>query len=143
VISNLRIDSTLVNEYLPFAHFFSFFFICMLYLLHSLVKYICMFIYFHVLIYQDDKDREVDCHDLAKVSKHVTWHACQCNTSMTIIECSSLELDMSTFSIKMTEQKREHLSNLTRMSRFTVKAWLRLIRVWTTSCTTISICRKI
>ncbi len=27
VISNLRIDSTLVNEYLPFAHFFSFFFI--------------------------------------------------------------------------------------------------------------------
>jgi hypothetical protein len=27
VISNLRIDSTLVNEYLLFAHFFSFFFI--------------------------------------------------------------------------------------------------------------------
>ncbi len=27
VISNLRIDSTLVNEYLLFTHFFSFFFI--------------------------------------------------------------------------------------------------------------------
>ncbi len=53
VISNLRIDSTLVNEYLLFAHFFSFFFICMLYLLHSLVKYICMFIYSCVLIYQE------------------------------------------------------------------------------------------
>ena len=54
VISNLRIDSTLVNEYLLFAHFFSFFFIRMLYLLHSLVKYIYMFIYSCVLVYQDN-----------------------------------------------------------------------------------------
>ena len=53
VISNLRIDSTLVNEYLPFAHFFPFFFIHMLYLLHSLVKYIYMSIYSHVLVYQE------------------------------------------------------------------------------------------
>ncbi len=53
VISNLRIDSTLVNEYLPFVHFFSFFFIRMLYLLHSLVKYICMPIYSRVLVYQE------------------------------------------------------------------------------------------
>jgi len=53
VISNLRIDSTLVNEYLPFAHFFSSFFIRMLYLLHSLVKYICMPIYPRVLVYQE------------------------------------------------------------------------------------------
>ncbi len=83
------------------------------------------------------KGREVDCHDLAKVSKHVTWHACRCNTSMTIIECSSLKLDMSTFSIRMTEQKRERLSNLTRTGRFNVKAWSRLIKVWTISCTTI------
>ncbi len=58
VISNLCIDSTLVNEYLLFAHFFSFFFICMLYLLHSLVKYICMFIYFYVLVYQDFLSRQ-------------------------------------------------------------------------------------
>ncbi len=53
VISNLRIDSTLVNEYLFFAHFFSFFFIHMLYLLHSLVKYIYMSIYSCVLVYQE------------------------------------------------------------------------------------------
>jgi len=56
VISNLRNDLTLVNEYLLFAHFFSFFFIHMLYLLHSLVKYIYMSIYLHVLIYQEAID---------------------------------------------------------------------------------------
>ncbi len=53
VISNLRVDSTLVNEYLLFAHFFPFFFIRMLYLLHSLVKYIYMSIYSHVFVYQE------------------------------------------------------------------------------------------
>ena len=50
--SNLRINSTLVNEYLFFAHFFSSFFICMLYLLDSSVKYIYMPFYSRVLVYQ-------------------------------------------------------------------------------------------
>jgi len=57
VISNLCIDSTLVNEYLLFAHFFSFFLlyfiIHMLYLLHSSIKYIYMSFYFHVLVFQE------------------------------------------------------------------------------------------
>jgi len=53
VVSNLRIDPALVNGYLPFAHFFPSFFIDMLYLLHSLVKYIYMPIYPRVLVYQD------------------------------------------------------------------------------------------
>ncbi len=53
VVSNLRIDPALVDGYLPFAHFFPSFFIRMLYLLHSLVKYICMPIYPRVLVYQD------------------------------------------------------------------------------------------
>jgi len=42
-----------VDGYLPFAHFFPSFFIRMLYLLHSLVKYIYMPIYPRVLVYQD------------------------------------------------------------------------------------------
>ncbi len=53
VVSNLRIDPALVDGYLPFAHFFPSFFIRMLYLLHSLVKYICMPIYPRVLVYQE------------------------------------------------------------------------------------------
>ena len=53
VVSNLRIDPALVNGYLPFAHFFPSFFIRMLYLLHSLVKYIYMPIYPRVLVYQE------------------------------------------------------------------------------------------
>ncbi len=53
VVSNLRIDPALVDGYLPFAHFFPSFFIRMLYLLHSLVKYIYMPIYPRVLVYQD------------------------------------------------------------------------------------------
>ncbi len=52
VVSNLRIDPALVDGYLPFAHFFPSF-IRMLYLLHSLVKYIYMPIYPRVLVYQD------------------------------------------------------------------------------------------
>jgi len=68
------------------------------------------------------KGREVDCHGLAKVSKHVTWHACRCNTSMAIIECSSLGLGMPAFSIRMAGQERGRLSNLTRTGRFNVKA---------------------
>ncbi len=103
----------------------------------------CFHVWHSSLCCNFNKDREVNCHDLAKVSKHVTWHACRCNTSMTIIECSSLELNMSTFSIKMTEQKHKRLSNLTRISRFNVKTWSWFIRVWTTSCTTINVCRKI
>jgi len=57
VVSNLRIDPALVDGYLPFAHFFPSFFIRMLYLLHSLVKYICMPIYPRVLVYQDKESR--------------------------------------------------------------------------------------
>ncbi len=53
VVSNLRIDPALVDGYLPFAHFFPSFFIRMLYLLHSLVKYIYMPICPHVLVYQE------------------------------------------------------------------------------------------
>ncbi len=53
VVSNLRIDPALVDGYLPFAHFFPSFFIRMLYLLHSLVKYIYMPIYPRVLVYQE------------------------------------------------------------------------------------------
>jgi hypothetical protein len=65
---------------------------------------------------------EKSCHGLAKVSKHVTWHACRCNTSMAVIECSSLGLDMPAFSIRMAGQERGRLSNLTRTGRFNVKA---------------------
>ena len=83
---------------------------------------ICFYVWHSLLCCNLSKDREVNYHNLAKVSKHVTWHACWCNTSMTIIECSSLELNMSGFSIRMTEQKHERLLNLTRMSRFNVKA---------------------
>ena len=53
VVSNLRIDPALVDGYLHFAHFFPSFFIRMLYLLHSLVKYIYMPIYPRVLVYQE------------------------------------------------------------------------------------------
>jgi len=71
VVSNLRIDPALVDGYLPFAHFFPSFFIRMLYLLHSLVKYIYMPIYPRVLVYQE----------VAPVVDYamVVWkHACNC-----------------------------------------------------------------
>ncbi len=60
VVSNLRIDPALVDGYLPFAHFFPSFIIRMLYLLHSLVKYIYMPIYPRVLVYQDSPVRCLD-----------------------------------------------------------------------------------